>query len=149
MKKRLALISEQASPLAATGGNNGSSQSVYVARLAKYLAKQRYAVDVFTRKESADQADIFNWLPDVRVIHIQTAGFDVLDDTNRIGFMGEFTNNLLSFIRKEHIVYDIMHASGFTSALVASNIKKYLNIPYVVTFSCIGTCTPYVPYGKR
>ena len=138
MRKRLALISEQTSPLAATGSNNGNSQSVYVARLAKYLAKQRYSVDIYTRKESPEQPDILNWLPEVRIINIQMAGFGAIDDADRIGLTGEFTNNMLSFIRRESISYDIIHASCFTSALVASNIKKYLNIPYVVTFHALG-----------
>jgi D-inositol-3-phosphate glycosyltransferase len=138
MKKRVAIISEQASPLAVVGGNNSSSQSAYVAQLAKYLAKQRFMVDIFTRKENGEQEDVLNWLPNIRVIHLKAGGVGPLEDENRIGFMGEFTNNMLAFIRKEHGHYDITHASGFTSALVASNIKKYLNIPYVVTFHALG-----------
>jgi glycosyltransferase involved in cell wall biosynthesis len=137
MKKRVAIISEHVSPLTATGGT-GNSQSIYVARLAEYLAKQRFIVDIFTRKITNNQENIENWQPGVNVIYTVAGGIGILDDANRIGFMGEFTNNMLAYMRKEHIRYDVIHASCFTSALVASNIKKYLNIPYVVTFHALG-----------
>jgi glycosyltransferase involved in cell wall biosynthesis len=34
--------------------------------------------------------------------------------------------------------YELIHANFFMSALVASNLKKYLYIPYVVTFHALG-----------
>ncbi len=136
MKKRVAIISEQASPLTLPGHSN--SQGIYVAELARHLAKQRFCVDVFTRKDDESLAEIVNWAPNIRVIHLPAGPVAPLDNTVRLGFMGEFTNCLLGFIRREYVTYDLVHASGFTSALIASNIKKYLSIPYVVTFHALG-----------
>ena len=49
MIKRIALISEHASPLATLGGVDSGGQNVYVAEVSKQLAKQGILVDVFTR----------------------------------------------------------------------------------------------------
>lgn len=136
MKKRVAIISEQASPLTLPGHSN--SQGTYVAELARHLAKQRFYVDVFTRKDDDSLSDIVSWMPNVRVIHLPAGPIAPIENKDRLGFMGEFTNQILSFIRKDHVTYDLVHASGFTSALIASNIKKYLSIPYVVTFHALG-----------
>lgn len=136
MKKRVALISEQASPLTQPGHSN--SQGIYVAELARHLAKQRFFVDVFTRKDDDSLTEIVSSIPEIRVIHLPAGPVAPLDNADRMGFMGEFTNQVLAFIRREQVTYGLVHASGFTSALIASNIKKYLNIPYVVTFHALG-----------
>ena len=70
MKRRIALISEHASPLATLGGVDCGGQNVYVAEVAKHLVEIGYTVDVFTTKEDAGSEEIHSWLPGVRVIHI-------------------------------------------------------------------------------
>jgi len=52
--------------------------------------------------------------------------------------MEEFANNMIAFIRKEEVVYELIHANFFMSALVASKVKKVFHIPYVVTFHALG-----------
>ncbi len=49
MTKRIALISEHATPLGIFGGTDSGGQNVYVGQLAKQLAAIGYEVDVFTR----------------------------------------------------------------------------------------------------
>ena len=51
MKKRIAFISEHASPLATLGGIDNGGQNVYVAELSTELARKGYLVDVYTRKD--------------------------------------------------------------------------------------------------
>ncbi len=138
MKRRIAFISEHASPLATLGGVDNGGQNVYVAELSKALALKGYKIDVYTRKDDADIDDVVNWLPNVRVINIKAGPEKFVEKENLLGYMNEFTCNMLSFIRKEKLSYALMHANFFMSGLVASSIKKRTGIPYVVTFHALG-----------
>lgn len=138
MIKRIAFISDHASPLAILGGTDNGGQNVYVAELSKELARKGYYVDVFTRKDSEQQPEIVNWLPGVRVINIKAGPEVFIEKEKLLNYIDEFTGNLLRFIRKDKIHYKIIHANFFMSALAASNIKKETNIPYVVTFHALG-----------
>jgi len=46
MKKKIAFISEHASPLAILGGVDNGGQNVYVAELSEQLVKKGYEVDI-------------------------------------------------------------------------------------------------------
>src|SRR5512138_303061 len=70
MSRKIALISEHASPLAVLGGVDSGGQNVYVGQLAKHLAADGYQVDVFTRRDSEQLPETMEWLPGVRVIHV-------------------------------------------------------------------------------
>ena len=61
MAHRIALISDHASPLAAAGGIDSGGQNVYVAAVARNLARLGHSVDVFTRCDSPDLAPIVEW----------------------------------------------------------------------------------------
>jgi glycosyltransferase involved in cell wall biosynthesis len=136
--KRIAFISEHASPLAILGGVDNGGQNVYVAELAKELAEDGYSVDIFTRKENTQQAELIDWLPGIRVIHIKAGPSAIVEKENLLVHMEEFRDNMLFFISRQRLRYDLIHAHFFMSALVASSIKKTLHIPYVVTFHALG-----------
>ena len=137
MKKKIAFISEHASPLATLGGVDSGGQNVYVAEIPKQLVKLGYNVDVYTRKEN-DTDTIVNWLPGIRVIHVKAGPEKVVPKEKLLYLMEEFANNMISFMRKEDLDYELVHANFFMSALVASKVKKVFNIPYVVTFHALG-----------
>jgi glycosyl transferase family 4 len=71
--KRIAFISEHASPLALLGGIDNGGQNVYVAELSMQLARKGYHIDIYTRRDSAEAREVVEWRPGVRIIHI-TAG---------------------------------------------------------------------------
>lgn len=64
--RKIALISEHASPLASLGGVDSGGQNVYVAHVALQLAKLGYRVDVFTRRDSEASALVVEWQLGVR-----------------------------------------------------------------------------------
>jgi len=138
MKKRIAFISEHASPLATLGGVDSGGQNVYVAELPKQLVKLGYNVDVYTRKDNGTIDEVINWLPGIRVIHIKAGPENVVAKEKLLSLMEEFANNMISFIRKEEVCYELIHANFFMSALVACKVKKVFHIPYVVTFHALG-----------
>lgn len=138
MKKRIAFISEHASPLATLGSIDNGGQNVYVAELSTELARKGYFVDVFTRKDNEHTDEIVNWQPGVRVINIKAGPEFFVEKEKLLCHMSEFSQNMLCFIKRKNIDYGIIHANFFMSALVASCIKKELHIPYVVTFHALG-----------
>src|SRR5687767_8517259 len=138
MREKIAFISEHASPLATLGGVDNGGQNVYVAELAKQLAKKGFDIDVYTRKDTTALDDIVKWLPHIRVINIEAGPLTYIAKEEMLQHMQEFTYNMLRFIRAEQLSYSLIHAHFFMSALVASNLKKVLHIPYVVTFHALG-----------
>src|SRR5215203_1355344 len=138
MRKRIAFISEHASPLAVLGGVDSGGQNVYVAELAKYLAKIGYGVDVFTRWEDEKLPQVVNCSVNVRVIHIKAGPVKYVQKEDLLQYMPEFRQNILQFIEQEVLTYDLVHANFFMSALVAMELKESMQIPYVVTYHALG-----------
>ncbi len=137
MKKRIAFISEHASPLATLGGVDSGGQNVYVAELPKHLAELGYEIDIFTRKEKPG-ATVINWLPNIRVIHIKAGPEAIIPKEELLYHMDEFAQNMAQFLIKENLCYELIHANFFMSAMVASQMKKRFAIPYTVTFHALG-----------
>lgn len=138
MKKKIAFISEHASPLASLGGVDSGGQNVYVAELAKYVSTLDYDVDIYTRWENPSLPRVIRWLPGVRVIHVQAGPVQIIPKEELLQHMPAFREDMLLFIKKENIRYALMHANFFMSALVAAELKEVLLIPFVVTFHALG-----------
>jgi D-inositol-3-phosphate glycosyltransferase len=136
--KRIAFISEHASPLALLGGIDNGGQNVYVAELSMQLVRKGYHIDIYTRRDSATTPEIVEWKPGVRVIHVTAGPPEYIPKEQLLQYMQEFTFQLLFFMSRNELWYDLIHAHFFMSALVASNIKKAAGIPYVVTFHALG-----------
>src|SRR5437763_8107878 len=115
MKRRIAFISEHASPLATLGGIDSGGQNVYVTELPKELVKLGYNVDVYTRKEDPTSEEITEWTPRLRVIHIKAGPEKVIMKEELLPLMEDFAKNMMSFIRKEKIYYELIHANFFMS----------------------------------
>lgn len=138
MKKRIAFISEHASPMAQLGGADSGGQNVYVAELAGQLVKKGYEIDVFTRWENSGLPQSINYHPGLRVIHIEAGPVEQIPKEELLAYMDEFTAGMLDFIQVERITYDLIHANFFMSGLVAMNLNEKLNIPFVITFHALG-----------
>lgn len=137
MEKKIAFISDHASPLATIGGVDSGGQNVYVAEVAQCLAKQGYLVDIYTRKESAI-SEVVEWQPGIRVIHVEAGPPEVMPKEELFEFMDEFTQWMIRFIKKNELSYDVIHAHFWLSGMVATTIKKQLDIPFVITFHALG-----------
>ncbi|WP_026898462.1 glycosyltransferase [Daejeonella oryzae] len=138
MKRKIAVISEHASPLSILGGKDTAGQNVYVAELSKFLASSGYEVDIYTRWENKELPHITMLKPGVRVINVKAGPVEEIDTENLLPFMPEFRESMLSFIHARKINYDVIHANYWLSALVACQLKEILGIPFVVTFHELG-----------
>ncbi|HEX7447839.1 MAG TPA: glycosyltransferase family 1 protein [Pirellulales bacterium] len=137
MYRRIALVSEHASPLGCLGGVDSGGQNVYVAQVAKHLAAFGHQVDVFTRRDNATLPDMVEWLPRVRVVHLAAGPARFVAKEKMLPYMDEFTEQLLRFSDAEGD-YDLLHANFFMSGLVAAEVKRRHDIPFVITFHALG-----------
>ncbi|WP_018617159.1 glycosyltransferase family 4 protein [Segetibacter koreensis] len=138
MKRKIAFISEHASPLASLGGVDSGGQNVYVAELAKHLASAGHHVDIFTRWEDAKLPKVIEWENNIRVIHVKAGPMGLVPKEELLPFMPAFKEDMIEFISSEQINYNLVHANFFMSGLVAMWLKEVLNIPFVITFHALG-----------
>ncbi len=138
MTKRIAMISEHASPLGILGGVDSGGQNVYVGQLARHLAAIGYQVDIFTRRDSHLLPEVAEWVNGVRIVHVPAGPAEYVRKEDMLPYMGEFTNYMLRLSKKQRKTYDLVHANFWMSGLVAAELKQALGIPFVVTFHALG-----------
>lgn len=138
MQKKIAFISDHASPLATLGGKDSGGQNVYVAEVAQQLALMGYQVDIYTRLENTSQQQLVHWKPNVRVIHIKAGPETVVPKEELYDYMDEFTKNMIAFMQSNDLSYQLVHAHFWLSGMVAMEIKRQLHIPFVITFHALG-----------
>jgi hypothetical protein len=136
--RKIALISEHASPLAEPGSIDSGGQNVYVAQVACQLARLGLQVDVFTRRDDAAQQEVVRWKPGVRVIHVPAGPAHYIPKEAMLGCMDEFGDFMVGFARAERKPYDLAHANFFMSGMAARQMKNALGTPYVITFHALG-----------
>jgi D-inositol-3-phosphate glycosyltransferase len=105
---RIAMISEHASPLAGLGGADGGGQNVYVAQVARHLARRGHDVEVLTRRDNPKQPTTMEWLDGVRVVHVPAGPPEPRRKEDLLPFMEEFT--AFASRRARRVGYDLVHA---------------------------------------
>lgn len=138
MNRRIALISEHASPLATLGGVDFGGQNVYVAQVARHLAAAGDHVDVFTRRDDPELEEIHTWEHGIRIIHVPAGPARFVPKEELLPYMKSFTRYMLAFIRAMPQPYDLLHANFWMSGMAAMAIKRETGIPFVITFHALG-----------
>jgi D-inositol-3-phosphate glycosyltransferase len=136
MKKRIAMISEHASPLAILGGTDSGGQNVYVGQVARHLAMSGHEVDVFTRRDNPLLPETVMW-QGVRVVHVPAGPAAPVPKEEMFPLMDSFTSWVSDFIR-ENGPYDMAHANFWMSAWAAVRLRRELELPFAVTFHALG-----------
>lgn len=136
--RKIAMISEHASPLATVGSTDCGGQNIYVAHLARQLGARGYLVDVFTRRDKALLPEVVSFAPNVRVIHVPAGPPFQLPKEQLLPHMGEFGAFLVDFMRRDPGGYDVLHANFFMSGLAALQARDALGVPLVMTFHALG-----------
>lgn len=136
--KKIALISEHASPLAVAGSVDSGGQNVYVAHVARELARAGVQVDVFTRKDNPALEPEHAWLRNVRVIHVPAGPDAYLPKEQLLPHMDAFSDYLMHYFGAQARSYDAIHANFFMSAMAALPVSQRYGIPLAVTFHALG-----------
>lgn len=137
-RHRIAIISDHASPLAAPGSVDCGGQNVYVAQLARELARAGHLVDVFTRRDAAEQRPLVHWCDNIRVIHVPAGPPRYVSKEHMLPYVDAFSRYVARFARRQPVAYDIAHANFFMSGMVAQHLKATLGLPFVITFHALG-----------
>lgn len=136
--RKVALISEHASPLACTGSVDSGGQNVYVAQVARQLARSGVQVDVFTRKDNPLLELEHRWLDGINVIHVPAGPACYVPKEQMLPFMEDFSAYLHRHVERQTRGYDVMHANFFMSALAALPVAQRHGVPLVVTLHALG-----------
>ena len=137
MHRRIAMISEHASPLGCLGGIDSGGQNVYVDQVARGLGRIGYDVDVFTRRDAADLPTFVELAPGVKVVHITAGPARCVPKEELLPYMDEFADRMAT-ICGSRSSYDLAHANFWMSGLVAERLKRRCGLPFVVTFHALG-----------
>lgn len=135
--RRVAIISDHASPLAPPGSVDSGGQNVYVACLARELALAGVLVDIFTRRDSMMYQQVVQWHARIRVIHVPAGPAHYVPKEHMLPYMDVFAGFVIGFARRQDSLYDVVHANFFMSGVVAQRIKQVLGIPFVITFHAL------------
>src|SRR5512144_1909112 len=108
MTKRIAFISDHASPVGILGGVDSGGQNVYVGQMAKHLASLGYEVDVFTRRDSDRLPEIAEWVNGIRIIHVPAGPPRYIAKEDLFPFMEDFSQYILQFFKCQRKAYDLV-----------------------------------------
>jgi D-inositol-3-phosphate glycosyltransferase len=136
MGRRIALISEHASPLAVIGGVDSGGQNVYVGQLARHLSGLGYDVDVFTRRDGEGLPREAEWLDGVRIVNVPAGPARPVPKEELLPYMDDFANAMVRICKRRR--YEIAHANFWMSGAVAVRLKREIGLPFVVTFHALG-----------
>ncbi|HEU4622403.1 MAG TPA: glycosyltransferase family 1 protein [Burkholderiaceae bacterium] len=136
--RKIALVSEHASPLALAGSVDSGGQNIYVANVARQLARRGCEVDVFTRRDRSFLPTVFQWQPGVRVIHVPAGPSQFLPKEQLLPLMPAFGAFLNEFLDGQTRPYDVVHANFFMSGQAALYPARNLGLPLVMTFHALG-----------
>lgn len=107
--------------------------NVYVNQLASALARLGHEVDVYTRRDSLELADVHLVEPGFRVHHLVAGPVRTLARHELAEYVGDFTDRVADdFERRGNP--DAIHANYWLSGLAGHRLKHERSIPLIVTF---------------
>lgn len=135
--RRIALVSEHASPLATIGGVDAGGQTVHVAALAGALAAQGANVIIYTRRDNVALPREVTIRPGVIVHHVPAGPPAPLLKDEIWPFMDDFAEYLESEWRWQRP--DIVHSHFWMSGYAALRTCRRIDLPVVHTYHALGT----------
>ncbi|HYN89190.1 MAG TPA: glycosyltransferase [Ardenticatenaceae bacterium] len=135
---RIAFLSEHASPVALLGSEDAGGQNVYVDEVSRNLARLGYRVDVFTRRDDADAPEVIEWAPGVRIVNVTAGPARFLLKDKLWPLMPHFRDEILRFMTRDGVRYDLIHGNFWMSGWVAAELRQRLGVPAVQIFHAMG-----------
>ncbi len=153
--KRVALISVHTSPAEQPGTGDAGGMNVYILSVARRLAEQGIAVDVFTRSRSTDAPDVEPLTPGSRLIRIPAGPRGPVDKEDLPRLLPSFLGGVLAHAAGDdhhgaHSPYDVVHSHYWLSGWVGSHAKEIWGAPHVASFHTLGKVkNSAAPAGDR
>lgn len=134
---RVAMVSEHASPLAELGGPDAGGQNVYVAQVARQLARRGHEVVVYTRRDDPRLPDRVTTPDGVRVAHVPAGPAAPVPKDELLPCIPQFG----AWLAREWATDppDVVHAHFWMSGMAALAGARTAGIPVVQTYHALGT----------
>ncbi|SEF01991.1 D-inositol-3-phosphate glycosyltransferase [Arthrobacter alpinus] len=132
--RRVAMLSLHTSPLEQPGGGDAGGMNVYVRHLALELAATGVAVDIYTRRTSADQPATVRLAPLVNVHHIKAGPFSKVSKEalpELITEMADAVADHVAALPGEPV--RVIHSHYWVSGMAGILAAKRLDLPLVHT----------------
>jgi D-inositol-3-phosphate glycosyltransferase len=136
--RRIAMISEHASPVALLGGVDAGGQNVYVDAVSRGLVAHGYETDLFTVRGELEHSEVVAWADGVRVIEIPVGADAPLPKDALWPHMPAFRDAIDRFADSEGAAYDLIHGNFWMSGWVATELGLRWQTPTVQIFHATG-----------
>ena len=135
---KVALISVHGDPAIDIGQEEAGGQNVYVKEVGEALARQGWQVDMFTRRSSANQAEIVQHSPNCRTIRLTAGPQKFIPRQKIFNYLPEFLQQFLDFQARQQTIYPLIHTNYWLSAWVGMEIKKRQTVQHLHTYHSLG-----------
>jgi len=130
MSGRIAVLMVHTSPLEQPGIGDAGGMNIYVVESGQRMAAMGVTVDIFTRRTHADELEIVEISPGVRVRYFD-CGHGTLTKEQLPAHIAGLSIEFLRIVKDEN--YDVIHSHYWISGKVAMPAAKQLGIPLVHT----------------
>ncbi len=122
------------------GRTDTGGQVVYVLQLAKALSLLDINVDIYTRwfEKSKKKIEHVPGYPNVRIIRIPAGNWEFIPKEKIYGILDELAKNMIDFIQRKNLNYDLFHAHYVDAGIVGIEVAKALNKSLFFTAHSIG-----------
>ena len=140
---RVAIISLHTSPRDQPGIGDSGGMNVYILSVAKRLAEQGIAVDIFTRCRGNGVPEVEEIGPGSRIVQVQAGPCGPLPKGELPEVMPAFLGGVLERAAREHrshrhSPYDVVHSHYWLSGWVGSRAKEIWGAPLIASFHTLG-----------
>lgn len=133
--RRVAMLSVHTSPLDQPGIGDAGGLNVYVVEVAKRLASNGTAVDIYTRTSRRREARE-SIADGVRVHHLSPADIDPIDKRDLPAELSAMTTAFLRTEHRQH--YDLIHSHYWLSGHVGAVASDRWQVPLVHSMHTLG-----------
>jgi glycosyltransferase involved in cell wall biosynthesis len=138
MTRRVAMISEHASPVALLGGVDAGGQNVYVDAVSRGLARHGYETDVFTVATDPSLPETIAWAEGVLVVNLPVGATGPLPKDALWPHMPTFRDAIARLATREGESYDLIHGNFWMSGWVAAELGARWGVPTAQIFHATG-----------
>ncbi len=127
-------------PTPELGKTDTGGQVLYVLHLARALSDFGIKVDIYTRwfDRSRKQIDPLPGCPDARVIRIPAGDWKFIPKEFIYDVLPELSENMIDFIRKQNLEYDLFHGHYVDAGIVTLDVAKAFSKPSFFTAHSLG-----------
>src|SRR3982074_2635481 len=108
--------------------------NVYVRELGQALASRGVSVDIFTRRQATDVADVVEYAPGARVIHIDAGPSRHVDKCDVLDYLPDFACGVQRFRALTGVSYDVIHSHYWLSGRLGLLFADHWGGPLGSTF---------------